>query len=62
MKDMNSKIQRLKIKGLFFFKIDIFTKDSGKIHKEMEKVSKSGRMALFMRDIGKITKLMALED
>ena len=62
MKGTSSNRKMLKIEDQCFLKIVMYTKDSGKTKKEMEKVSKYGRTAQFTKDIGKIMKLMAMED
>lgn len=40
----------------------MFMKDNGKITKEMAEVNNNGKMDQFMKDIGKIILLMAMED
>jgi hypothetical protein len=55
-------ILQQKIEDLFSLKIGISMKDSGKIIKEMEKVCRYGKMALFIKDTGKIILLMVLVD
>ena len=61
MKKMSMNKMKLNLEDLFFLKIDMCMKDSGETKKEMEEVSKSGRMVQFMKVIGKITKHMAME-
>ena len=62
MIDLNLNVKTLRSSSLYNLKINMCMKDNGKITKDMVEEFSNGRMALFMKDTGKIMLLTDLVD
>ena len=55
MTKMNQNIGTYHIKALISLRIEVFTRATGKMDKDMEEVNKFGLMARYMKVIGRKT-------